>query len=113
MYLAKHVGSWSTTAIGRFYNGCDHSTVCYGIQRIESLRENDPEVDALITEFKQQLGEEFVGRTEMVAPPAEFAGISQAIVDQLADLVAARVCAYLEERIHRSQKLTSSPTNQF
>jgi chromosomal replication initiation ATPase DnaA len=21
MYLAKHVGGWSTTAIGRFYNG--------------------------------------------------------------------------------------------
>lgn len=23
MYLAKHVGGWSTTAIGRFYNGRD------------------------------------------------------------------------------------------
>jgi hypothetical protein len=33
---------WSTTVIGRFYNGRDHSTVCYGIQRIEALRENDP-----------------------------------------------------------------------
>src|SRR5260370_11450064 len=27
MYLAKHVGGWSTTRIGRFYNGRDHSTV--------------------------------------------------------------------------------------
>ena len=26
MYLAKHVGGWSTTRIGRFYNGRDHST---------------------------------------------------------------------------------------
>jgi hypothetical protein len=113
MYLAKHVGGWSTTVIGRFYNGRDHSTVCYGIQRIESLRGSDPEVDALITDLKQQLGEEFVGRTERVEPPAEFAGFSQAIVDELADVVAARVCALLEERMHRSQPLTSSPTNQF
>jgi chromosomal replication initiation ATPase DnaA len=28
MYLAKHVGGWSTTRIGKFYNGRDHSTVC-------------------------------------------------------------------------------------
>ena len=42
MYLARHLGGWSTTVIGRFYNGRDHSTVCYGIQRIEALRENDP-----------------------------------------------------------------------
>jgi chromosomal replication initiation ATPase DnaA len=26
MYLAKHVGGWSTTMIGRFYHGRDHST---------------------------------------------------------------------------------------
>jgi chromosomal replication initiation ATPase DnaA len=36
MYLANRVGRWSTTVIGRFYNGRDHSTVCYGIQRIEA-----------------------------------------------------------------------------
>src|SRR3954447_1030480 len=34
MYLARYVGGLSTTQIGRFYNGRDHSTVCYGIQRI-------------------------------------------------------------------------------
>src|SRR5438270_13681124 len=60
MYLAARTGGWSTTEIGRFYNGRDHSTVCYGIQRIESLRESDPEVDALITELKQQLSEELL-----------------------------------------------------
>lgn len=32
MYLAKHVGRWSTTVIGRFYDGRDHSTVCYGFK---------------------------------------------------------------------------------
>src|SRR3954454_5832840 len=56
MYLARYVGGWSTTQIGRFYNGRDHSSVCYGIQRIQSLRDSDPDVDALITELKRQLG---------------------------------------------------------
>src|SRR3981081_97537 len=46
MYLAKHVGRWTVAIIGRFYNGRDHSTVCYAIQRIEVLRESDPQVDA-------------------------------------------------------------------
>src|SRR4051794_29187606 len=48
MYLAKHVGGWSTTAIGRFYNGRDHSTVCYALKRVETLRVDDPEVVGLV-----------------------------------------------------------------
>ena len=28
MYLANRVGGWSTTKIGKFYNGRDRSTVC-------------------------------------------------------------------------------------
>ena len=55
MYLAARVGRWSTTVIGRFYNGRDHSTVCHGIQRIEALRDSDPDVDALLSELKAQL----------------------------------------------------------
>src|SRR3954471_18896804 len=55
MYLAARVGRWSTTAIGHFYNGRDHSTVCHGIQRIEALRDSDPDVDALLCELKKQL----------------------------------------------------------
>jgi chromosomal replication initiation ATPase DnaA len=42
MYLASRVGRWSTTVIGRFYNGRDHSTLVHGIQRIESMRERVP-----------------------------------------------------------------------
>src|SRR5947199_8162500 len=60
MYLAARIGGWSTTEIGRFYNGRDHPTVCYGIQRIESLRESNPEVDAVVTQLKQQLANEGV-----------------------------------------------------
>lgn len=55
MYLAARVGRWSTTEIGRFYNGRDHSTVCHSIQRIEALREADPDLGALPSELKAQL----------------------------------------------------------
>jgi hypothetical protein len=55
MYLAKYVAGWSTTCFGRFYNGRDHSTVTYSIQRVEALRDNDPEVDALLSELKDEL----------------------------------------------------------
>jgi chromosomal replication initiation ATPase DnaA len=49
MYLAKYVGGWSTTAIGRFYNGRDHSTVCYSIKRVESKRRSPGYVSAAST----------------------------------------------------------------
>jgi hypothetical protein len=48
MYLAKHVGGWSTTRIGRFYNGHHHSTVLYAIAKVERLRGTDESIDALI-----------------------------------------------------------------
>src|SRR6516165_8183465 len=49
MYLAKRVGGWSTTRIGKFYNGRDHSTVCYALKRIDALREADPRIDGLLS----------------------------------------------------------------
>jgi chromosomal replication initiator protein len=55
MYLAKHVGRWTVAIIDRFYDGRDHSTVRYAIQRIEALRESDPQVDTLLTDLKRQL----------------------------------------------------------
>jgi len=71
MYLAARVGRWSTTVIGRFYNGRDHSTVVHGIQRIEALRESDPDVDALLTELKKQLIENAQqGGSRTLARPA-------------------------------------------
>ncbi len=96
MYLARHVGRWSTKAIGRFYNGRDHSTVCHGIQRIESLRESDPEVEVLIAELKEQLENESLERTRRTVISTELPSISELSVDELVDLVAARVCARLE-----------------
>jgi hypothetical protein len=48
MYLAKHVGGWSTTRIGRFYNGRHHSTVLHAIAKVERLRQTDESIDAPI-----------------------------------------------------------------
>ena len=55
MYLAKHVGGWSTTRIGKFYNGRDHSTVCYALKRIEALREANPDIDELLTNLTDEI----------------------------------------------------------
>lgn len=48
MYLAKHIGGWSTPQIGRFYNGRHHTTVLHAIEKIERLRKQEPSVDALL-----------------------------------------------------------------
>jgi hypothetical protein len=55
MYLAKHVGGWSTTGIGRSHSGRDHSSVCYALKRVAALRENDPEVDCLISSLAGEI----------------------------------------------------------
>ena len=103
MYLAAQVGRWSTTVIGRFYNGRDHSTVCHGIQRIEELRDCDPDVDALLSELKAQL----VKRSEL---PASIEPISfsrprpqlndedlKRLANEVADRFADRIRELLEE----------------
>jgi hypothetical protein len=94
MYLARHLGGWSTTVIGRFYNGRDHSTVCHGIQRIEALRESNPDVDVLLAKLKQRLQvDDGPDETEFPQTPRKFARVSQISIDELADLVAKRVWA--------------------
>ena len=55
MYLAHRVGGWSTTRIGRFYNGRDHSTVCHAIKRIQALRDSNAEVEGLLSSLIQEL----------------------------------------------------------
>ena len=69
MYLAKNVGGWSTTRIGRFYNGRHHTTVLHAIQKIERLRQADESLDALIEVITGELslGTEgyFTGRSQL------------------------------------------------
>lgn len=101
MYLARHVGGWSTTQIRQFYNGRDHSTVCHGIQRIESIRESDPEVDTVLTQLEQQLASDCPD-TPAEKDVREFrTACSGADLDEVADRIAQRIWAYLEERLQR------------
>jgi len=55
MYMAKNVGGWSTTRIGRFYNGRHHTTVLHAIEKIERLRQTDESLDALIEVISAEL----------------------------------------------------------
>ena len=97
MYLAKHVGGWSTTRIGRFYNGRDHSTVCYALKRVATLRENDPEVDGLVSSLMSEIKTtrpNEAGRTG--APARTLTGakdlrFNDAFLDALADRLAERI----------------------
>jgi hypothetical protein len=55
MYLAKNVVGWSTTRIGRFYNGRHHTTVLHAIGKIERLRQTDESLNALIEVITAEL----------------------------------------------------------
>ncbi len=103
MYLAARIGRWSTTAIGRFYNGRDHSTVCYGIQRIESLKDSDPDVDALLSDLKRHLGIYAEGLSRNSAASTTIMAsrmpLSQSEIECIAELVAARIYALTERKV--------------
>src|SRR6516165_7193966 len=55
MYLAKHVGGWSTTRIGKFYNGRHHTTVLWALRRIESLRASQTRIEGLLFSLTQEI----------------------------------------------------------
>ncbi len=100
MYLASRIGRWSTTVIGRFYNGRDHSTVVHGIQRIESMRESDPDLDALISDLKHILTDiDPIQPKLMDNPSGSHLSLSDGALDELADLIAERVFARLQTRM--------------
>jgi chromosomal replication initiation ATPase DnaA len=48
MYLARHVGRWSLSQIGNFYNGRRHTTVLHAITKMENFRKIDESVETLI-----------------------------------------------------------------
>ena len=89
MYLAKNVGGWSTTRIGRFYNGRHHTTVLHAIEKIESLREADESIDALIEVLTAALSPtmegQFTQRFER--------GWSTALIDAVAARVLEQISA--------------------
>src|SRR5215831_16529860 len=55
MYLARHVGRWSFSQIGRFYNGRHHTTVLHAIKKIENFKKSDEGVEALIEVLTDEL----------------------------------------------------------
>jgi len=87
MYLAKNVGGWSTTKIGRFYNGRHHTTVLHAIEKIERLRQTDESLDALIEVITAELSPATQGCfTERFHPRW-----TTALVDAVADRVLKEV----------------------
>jgi hypothetical protein len=94
MYLAKHVGGWSTTRIGRFYNGRDHSTVCHALQRIEMLRDSDPDIDGLLSTLTHEIKAALPGRQGFgnhSASPIPQMFLNDAFLDLLADRLLDRI----------------------
>jgi hypothetical protein len=83
MYLAWNVAGWSTTRIGRFYNGRHHTTVLHAIEKIEHLRQTNESLDALIEVLTVALSPRMEGRfTERFEP-----GWTAALVEAVADRV--------------------------
>lgn len=101
MYLAKHVGGWSTTVIGRFYDGRDHSTVCHGIQRIKDLREINQELDKLLSALEAQL-QAHPGPVGHGPPTEEAPSIKldklrdEILLDKLAERIVSRLLRQLD-----------------
>jgi Bacterial dnaA protein helix-turn-helix len=87
MYLAKHVGGWSTTKIGRFYNGRHHTTVLHASRRMESCRRTDPSIEALL----EVLGAALIEETHPNAPGEAAPQWPEKIVDAIVERVIERL----------------------
>ena len=68
-----------------------------GIQRIESLRESNPEVDALVNQLKEQLANDGADTQIENDCRESDAGYRGMRLEEVADRIAQRICAYLEE----------------
>ncbi len=87
MYLAKNVGGWSTTRIGRFYNGRHHTTVLHAIGKIERLRQTDESLNALIEVITAELSP----GTECYVNERLQRGWTTALIDAVADRVLEKI----------------------
>jgi hypothetical protein len=91
MYLAKNVGGWSTSRIGRFYNGRHHTTVLHAIGKIERLRRRDESVDALIEVLTAVLSPGMEGRFSERFEPGWSAVLIEAVAARVLDRIAGRL----------------------
>ncbi len=56
MFLARRLTSLSLDEIGDFFGGRDHSTVLYGVRKVEELYANDPTLAATLERMADRLG---------------------------------------------------------
>ena len=97
MYMASQVGGWSTTQIGKFYNGRDHSTVRYAIARIRTLRQVDEGIDGIVTVLAEEIGAfaESIGcgrfLKALAQPNAAALSLDNAFLDAVAERIASRI----------------------
>jgi hypothetical protein len=89
MYLAKNVAGWSTTRIGRFYNGRHHTTVLHAIAKIERLRQTDETIDALIEMLTAALSPTMEGQLSQRFER----GWSTALIDAVAAPILEQISA--------------------
>ena len=87
IYLAKNVGGWSTTRIGRFYNGRHHTTVLYAIGKIERLRKTDESIDALIEVITAVLSPKMECRFTERFEPGWSTGLIEAVAARVLDRI--------------------------
>ena len=85
MYLAKRVGRWSLSQIGRFYNGRHHTTVLHAIEKIENLRKTDEAVDALVDVLTAALSSESTCEAPKPAGPLSRSLLIEAVASRVID----------------------------
>ena len=89
MYLAQHVGHWSVSQIGRFYNGRHHTTGSSRDREHRTIQSSDESADALIEVLTSELAG---GPQESIArfPPSTRSELVEAVatgvIDRLAEL---------------------------
>ena len=102
MYLAKHVGGWSTTAIGKFYNGRHHTTVLWALRRIECLRARHARIEGLLFSLTQEIQsrhlQEQPQRGPSLAKATERQLLSFALDDDFLELLMDRIADRLKSR---------------
>jgi hypothetical protein len=86
MYLAKHVGQWSLSQIGKFYNGRHHTTVLHAAAKIENFRKIDESVDALIEVLTDELASEPHESPPEFTRAALVEAVTTRVMDRLAEL---------------------------
>ena len=83
MYLAKRVGRWSLSQIGRFYNGRHHTTVLHAVEKIERLRRTDEAVDAFVDVLTAALSPESACETQRPAEPSSRSLLIEAVASRV------------------------------